>query len=310
MKKMKLEVELNEKQKAARAERIRLLLQNGDVQNFLSRYHLDPSILETQSSRLDRYARNTQICRSCKGMQICRMKVPVQSALMEVDEEGMLVEYYGPCRYQNQKTAKLAHRSNFTVSHLQDDDYLVTLEKLEETMDREPQHYINAYTSALRSFNAPTGCLFFGQPGTGKSTMMMALANQYAQNGKKVVFVRVPLLMSELKDNLSDEEWRRTILGRMRFADVLFLDDFGSESVTQWTRDEILFPVLDERMNAKRKTYFASNISPQELEERYAVSNAGEYTLVAAKRLMERVNTLARPVQLMGSSRRPTGGTL
>ena len=47
----------------------------------------------------------------------------------------------------------------------------------------------------------------------------------------------------------------------------------------------------------------ASNINPDELEDRYNIEGTA-YSAVAAKRLMERVNTLASPVEVVGRSRR------
>lgn len=197
----------------------------------------------------------------------------------------------------------MAHKNSFSLSHMQGQDYLISFETLSQSLENESRAYMLAYSRAVSSISLKEGCLFFGQPGTGKSTLMMALANETARTGRRVAFVRVPLLISQLKENLNDDEFRSKTLGRMRYADVLFLDDFGSEAATPWTRDEILFPILDERMNNHKKTYFASNITMAELEERYSLDNS-TMNSVAANRLMDRVKALARPVELLGSSRR------
>ena len=84
---------------------------------------------------------------------------------------------------------------------------------------------------------------------------------------------------------------------------VLVLDDIGAESITQWTRDEILLPVLDERMNKGMKTYFTSNYSMEELEQQYRLVNKPNNT-IASLRILERIRTLSKPVELSGKSRR------
>ena len=39
------------------------------------------------------------------------------------------------------------------------------------------------------------------------------------------------------------EEYRQDMLGHLKFSDVVVLDDLGSEGISKWTRDDILFPV-------------------------------------------------------------------
>lgn len=48
----------------------------------------------------------------------------------------------------------------------------------------------------------------------------------------------------------------KRVMNHLRYSDVLVLDDIGAESITQWTRDEILLPILDERMNKGMKSLF------------------------------------------------------
>lgn len=94
-----------------------------------------------------------------------------------------------------------------------------------------------------------------------------------------------------------------TMISRMKFSDVLFLDDIGSESISAWTRDEILFPILEYRMNNRLKTYFTSNYTLEELKLRYGRVRE-ENSEVASLRIIERIRTLAILCPLQGNSRR------
>ena len=133
--------------------------------------------------------------------------------------------------------------------------------------------------------------------------MSRVAANHYAKAGQTVCFVNMPQCIQSLKQNMTDSRFRMTMLSRMKFCDVLFLDDIGSESISAWTRDEILFPILEYRMNNRLKTYFTSNYTLEELKKQYAKVRE-ESAEVASMRILERIRSLAVPCGLYGPSRR------
>ena len=85
-------------------------------------------------------------------------------------------------------------------------------------------------------------------------------------------------------------------------SDVVVLDDIGAESISAWFLNEILFPVLDQRMEQRKKTYFTSNYTWDDLKERYGTAEKNGQ--IAADRVMERIRTLSDMVLLIGKSRR------
>lgn len=94
------------------------------------------------------------------------------------------------------------------------------------------------------------------------------------------------------------------LLAKIAKAKVVVFDDIGGESVTAWSRDDVLLPLLDERMNSHRLTYFTSNYTMAELQQRYSSLQAKKSDPVAALRLLERVKALSAEKMLKGRSRR------
>jgi DNA replication protein DnaC len=113
---------------------------------------------------------------------------------------------------------------------------------------------------------AGRGLYFCGDVGTGKTHLAVAVMNEVMQR-KRVpsLFVTVP----EFLDNLREaymipgrdlDEWMDTV----KNADLLVLDDLGTERPTEWVRER-LFVVVNHRYREALPTLFTSNIGPENL---------------------------------------------
>ena len=81
---------------------------------------------------------------------------------------------------------------------------------------------------------------------------------------------------------------------------LLLLDDIGAEYLTPWSRDEIIEPILQYRMDQELPTFFTSNYSIKEIEKHFIVND----DKMKAKRIMERIGQVSIPVELVGKNRR------
>lgn len=274
------------------------------VAAFLKKHHKDLSLVEDNLALFNREVERSKKCNPCQGLAFCTMDLKGMPLELYFTEEGFLDERRTLCPYALSRYQKIKHKANFLMSHLQETDYEVTIEKILQSAHVQPKVYVKACNQAFQMCQAKQGgLLFYGEPGTGKSTLMMAIANAQAMQNRKVSFVKVPLLLSQLKENISNPEYREIVLSKLYKADVLFLDDFGSEMSTPWSRDEVLFPLLDERLMRGKQTFFASNLNLEELYKRYALDTSA-LNGSAARRLIDRVGTLAKPVEVCGRSRR------
>lgn len=303
MERMKFQFELSEEQLHRRQKRLQALREHPKIQALLAREHLDKMLIERESSRFEHWLSDQESCAECSSIESCTHRQKGYAYQLRADEQGDLMDIYVPCRYSREAADKIRHRSQFALSHMADSNYEISVDWILTSSAIQDDTYVRAARSAFQSLKGPGGCFLSGQPGTGKTYLLYALANKYAQSGEKVAFVRVPRLMSELKENIRDEQWRRQTMAVLKTVPVLFLDDIGGEKPSEWTRDEILLPVLDERMNRQLKTYFSSNYTLRELEDVYACT--GEpFARTGAQRLVERIRVLARECPLLGSSRR------
>ena len=86
-------------------------------------------------------------------------------------------------------------------------------------------------------------------------------------------------------------------------VDILLIDDIGAEKVTEWSRDEVLGTILQNRMNNHKTTFFTSNLTIKELEQHLSLVNNG-VDFVKARRIIERIKQLTLDMELISENRR------
>jgi primosomal protein DnaI len=119
--------------------------------------------------------------------------------------------------------------------------------------------------------------------------------------------VYVPDFLLEVKDAIgSKTETVESKLDALRTAPVLILDDIGAETLTIWTRDEVLGPILQRRME-RLPTIYTSNLTMIELKQHLANvkdSKPSEQNDKKAARIIERIEPFVKILPVGGRNRR------
>ena len=146
-----------------------------------------------------------------------------------------------------------------------------------------------------------------GSFGSGKTYLIAALFNELAKKGIKSILVYYPEFLRKLKSSFqtySNEQssYNEQFEGIKR-TPLLLLDDIGAENCSNWSRDEVLGPILQYRMENHLPTFFTSNLTLEELEDALSTTSSG-VDKVKARRIVERIKQLTVDHELISKNRR------
>ena len=161
--------------------------------------------------------------------------------------------------------------------------------------------WVTNFIKEYKKGNTTKGLYLSGNFGSGKSYIVSACINELVKDGYTAAMIYYPEFLRSLKSSFStdfDEQYDYA-----RKSDLLLLDDIGAENMTSWSRDEILGPILQYRMENNLATFFTSNLSLEELEIHLS-EGKNSVDKLKAKRIIERIKYLTSELKLISKNQR------
>ncbi len=143
------------------------------------------------------------------------------------------------------------------------------------------------------------GYYLYGANGVGKTFMAVATANNhFDKKGEKTLYVFWPDFIEKTKRfNNNNAHY----INKVKYAKRLIIDDLGQESISQWSRDDILNAIIAFRLEKKLYTLVTSNYKKTELLGLYTIKGN---EAIKAKAIISKLDALAPDVQLDGKNLR------
>lgn len=210
---------------------------------------------------------------------------------------------YTPTQNKRSKDSILSAKRRIELIDLPERLKDIDLNEIDQSPERK--HVLNDLAEFINDFSKnkqAKGLYLAGDFGVGKTYMLAGLANLIAKNGYKIAFLHVPSFIASLSRHIKSNSLQDE-LEHLSSVPVLIFDDIGAETLSDWSRDDVLGVIFQKRMDNVLPTFFSSNISMDELEEHFAETKSGIDEL-KAKRLMQRVRFLSKEVIVTGPNRR------
>ena len=277
-------------------------LGNKDFKDYVDNLDLSSDVLINYTASIEDAVKEKKACKDCPGLKNCpnTLKGHVYTALK--DNNGLNFSYI-PCNKLIKEENTYAYKKNITCFDLPKEISEASFSKAyRDDNKRLPIFkYFKEFMDSYLKDKKGKGLYLSGSFGSGKTYLVAALFNELAKKNISSALVYYPELLRSLKSSFgSDYEEKFDFI---KTVPLLLLDDIGAENTTSWSRDEVLGPILQYRMEEELPTFFTSNLTLSELESSLSITNSGTEK-VKAKRIIERIKQLTVPLELISKNRR------
>jgi len=297
---------VNKKDFKARLEALRnSILSNPEVKTFLQehRHELDEQMVDRGLMKMHEFIDQSKCCDKCPSLQSCVNMVKGYHPQLVVKGRNIDLQYER-CPRKVQEDERKEQESFIQCMYVPKEILQATMSDIEIEQGRfEAIKLVRDFVREYEPNKKMKALYLHGSFGVGKTYFLGAIANALAEKKVKSTILYVPEFLRELKGSFQDQSFNEKI-EYVKKVPVLMLDDLGAESVTSWMRDDVLGTILQFRMLENLPTFFSSNLNFKELQHHLTYTQRGEQEELKAARVMERIKSLAIPVEMYGENKR------
>ncbi|MED3549274.1 primosomal protein DnaI [Cytobacillus praedii] len=280
-------------------------LNNPDVQAFLKSHEdeITADMINKSLIKLYEYTQQSKECNQCSSLDNCINMMKGYHPKLVI-QRGSIDLHYDKCPRKVMDDEKRKNEKLIQSLYVPSDILHASFDAIYKDDDRiDAVQKAASFLMSYKPDSKQKGIYFYGKFGVGKSYLLGAIANELANKKVSSMIVYVPEFLREMKGSIADSSLNDKIAA-IKKVPVLMFDDIGAETMSSWTRDEVLGPILQFRMLESLPTFFTSNFDFHELEHHLSYSQRGEEEKMKARRIMERIKYLAEPVLVEGPNRR------
>lgn len=276
---------------------------NPDFKEFVDSLKIKEDILMKYTSSLEDAQKEHNNCKNCSSLANCKNKISGY-CYTPIANNTTITFSYDACQYLEKKLKEDSYKENLDLFEMPKDIKDANFKNIyKDDKNRVPiikyfKEFINNYDNDKK----PKGIYLNGSFGSGKTYLIASLFNEMAKKGVKSVLIYYPEFLRSLKASFQTNNYQERF-NYIKKTPLLLLDDIGAENCSNWSRDEILGPILQYRMENQLPTFFTSNLTLEELETELSITSSG-VDKVKARRILERIKQLTISLELISKNRR------
>lgn len=277
---------------------------NKDFYNYVESLNIKDDILMCYTSNLEDAFLEFTNCQNCQGLATCKNKVKGYCYTPIKEEKTKVITFsYDACEYMRKSLAENAYKDNLDLFEMPEEIKSANFKNFyKDDKARLPIiKYFKEFIDSYQINEKPKGLYLTGSFGSGKTYLIAALFNEMAKRGTKSILIYYPEFLRSLKASFNTTYSYQ--FDHIKKIPLLLLDDIGAENCSNWSRDEVLGPLLQYRMENHLPTFFTSNLTLEELEKHLSLTTTGP-DKVKARRIIERIKQLTTTLELISKNRR------
>ena len=273
-----------------------------EFKDFVYGLNIKEDIMIKYTSSLEDAFLDCKNCKKCKDLDNCPNKLSGY-VYTPVADGNLIVFSYDACKKLNKKLNEDSYKENLDLFEMPKSLKEASFKDLyRDDKNRLPIiKYFKEFIDNYENAEKPKGIYLNGSFGSGKTYLMAALFNEMAKKGVKSILIYYPEFLVSLKSSFQTNFQEK--FSQIKKIPLLLLDDIGAENCSNWSRDEVLGPILQYRMENHLPTFFTSNLTIEELETSLSVTSSGVDKL-KARRIIERIKQLTISLELISKNRR------
>ncbi|WP_381414856.1 ATP-binding protein [Spiroplasma endosymbiont of Anurida maritima] len=281
---------------------------NFSVKENLEKINFKEKYIEKNLNILNDFIQYFLVCEKKEPISKCQQRYPGYTQWLSLEGNQLYIDWV-ECAHSIYNKKELNLKRNYIYRDFHQDFLTIDIKSWAKDTPNTSHKELNKHMVAFAKNSKNTkGLYLYGNPGVGKTYSSIALANKLAESGHKVAFINTNHLFKKVKSEFGDQTNQEKIINKILRADFIFLDDIGSNDISAFDREEVLFYLLDKALVLKKKIWFTSNFNLEQLLSILATSKKGDQNLqeveiMRAKRIKDRIMALAEPLELLGINR-------
>ena len=214
-----------------------------EFKDYVYGLNIKEEILMKYTSNLGDAFIECQNCKKCKSLKNCKNKVE-GFCYTPQGKDNMIVFSYEACNKKIEEIETNAYKDNLELFDISQDIKDASFKAVyKDDKARLPIiKYFKEFMDQYKAGEKPKGMYLHGSFGSGKTYLIAALFNELAKKGIKSILIYYPEFLRKLKSSFQttyNEQFEE-----IKKIPLLLLDDIGAENCSNWSRDEVLGPIL------------------------------------------------------------------